>query len=221
MRGRAGELVALRTSLGISQADLARRLGVDQATISRWERGLQVPDRRARVKLAELTFRLDVARGMRSEVALVEHSPFPMAIIASDWTVIALSDSVLLRAPEELRREGGPRQKKETTADMEQAVSILRKHRFFEGKIAAARIVARGYVLWRDLRLFEAVCTPVNVEGEICRLMQYQYLSEKVFAKRRERFGLVTLLDSRPRGAAQESVGDGSGDRPRRDRAGA
>lgn len=200
MRDRAHEIVALRTRLGLSQAELARRVGVDQATVSRWERGLQAPDLRARIQLSELMYRLDVSRGMRSEIALVEHSPFPMAIVAGDWSVVALSDSILLRTGEEFRREEILERKKDTTADMEQAIASLRGQGFFEGKVAAARIVARGFMLWRDLQPFEAVCTPVTVDGEICRLMQYQFLAEPVFLKRRKRFGLVTLLSSEPRG---------------------
>jgi transcriptional regulator with XRE-family HTH domain len=203
MRNRAHEIVALRTSLGLSQAELARQVGVDQATVSRWERGLQAPDPRARVQLSELMYRLDVSRGMRSEIALVEHSPFPMAIVAGDWSVVAVSDAILLRTGEEFRREGNLQGKKDTTADMEQAIAILRSHGFFEGKVAAARIVARGFMLWRDLKLFEAICTPVTVDGEICRLMQYQFLAEPVFLKRRKRFGLVTLLSSEPRGMSR------------------
>jgi transcriptional regulator with XRE-family HTH domain len=34
------ELVELRTSLGLSQRDLARRVGVSPRTVARWEEGL-------------------------------------------------------------------------------------------------------------------------------------------------------------------------------------
>ncbi|MDQ7246731.1 helix-turn-helix domain-containing protein [Dongia sedimenti] len=200
MRTRNRDLVAFREQLGVSQAELGRRLGVDQATVSRWERGLQAPEPRVQVRLSELMYRQDLARGMRPEIALVEHSPFPMAIISRDWTVIALSDAILLRTREEFREDPG-KQRKDATADMEQAVSLLSERGFFDGKVSAARIVARGFMLWRDQQPFEAVCTPVTIDGQICRLMQYVFLSEQVFVKRRKRFGLMTILSNAPREA--------------------
>ncbi len=39
----AEQLVAYRTARGLSQGATARLLGVDPATLSRWERGLRVP----------------------------------------------------------------------------------------------------------------------------------------------------------------------------------
>lgn len=45
---------ALRDRLTLSQADLARLLGVDVATVSRWERGETAPRRRAAQTLARL-----------------------------------------------------------------------------------------------------------------------------------------------------------------------
>jgi transcriptional regulator with XRE-family HTH domain len=192
------DIVALREQLGVSQAELGRRLGVDQATVSRWERGLQAPEPRLQVRLSELMYRLTQSRGLRPEIALVEHSPFPMAIISRDWTVIALSDAILLRTDETLR----PNQKdlkQEATADMEQAISLLQEHGFFEGKVSAARIIARGFILWRHQQPFDAICTPVTIDGEVHRLMQYQFLSEPVFARRRKTHGLLTILSDKPR----------------------
>ncbi len=39
----AEQLKALRAKLGISQAELARRLGVTPSTVARWESGLSMP----------------------------------------------------------------------------------------------------------------------------------------------------------------------------------
>src|SRR5687768_2547494 len=115
MRTGDQNIVALRERLGVSQAELGRRLGVDQATVSRWERGLQAPEPRIQVRLSELMYRLDQSRGLRPEIALVEHSPFPMAIISRGWTVVALSDAILSRTDEALRPNQKDR-KQETTA---------------------------------------------------------------------------------------------------------
>ncbi len=48
-------LVGYRESQGLSQAELAAVLGVEPATISRWETGLRRPAPRYLPKLAELT----------------------------------------------------------------------------------------------------------------------------------------------------------------------
>lgn len=51
--GLAARIRALRKSLGLSQASLAKRVGVDQSNVSRWERGAP-PDDAHIVRLAEL-----------------------------------------------------------------------------------------------------------------------------------------------------------------------
>ena len=50
----AARLRLLRTRLGLSQEQLARRLGVSFATVNRWESGRSRPSARARLALAEL-----------------------------------------------------------------------------------------------------------------------------------------------------------------------
>ena len=50
----AARLRLLRTQLGLSQEQLARRLGVSFATVNRWESGRSRPSARARLAIAEL-----------------------------------------------------------------------------------------------------------------------------------------------------------------------
>ena len=190
---RHREIVLLRAQLGLSQAEFGKRLGIGQTTVSRWERGLENPGVRARLKLSELLYRLRVSEKLNPEVAMCEYSPFPMAIISEDWSIFALSKPLKKTAEQPLRSLTGVR--KQSTADMEQAVSILRAGGFFEGKLPAAEILARGFLLGRDPKPFEALCTPVVVRGRICRLMQYVFLSESEFLTRRAKKELVTFLD--------------------------
>lgn len=49
----------LRSCLGRTQAAFADRLGVDQATVSRWERGTQVPDLETQIAILDLSHRLE------------------------------------------------------------------------------------------------------------------------------------------------------------------
>lgn len=53
-------LTALRKAKGISQEELATRLGVVRQTVSKWERGYSVPDAEMLIKLAEV-FEVSVA----------------------------------------------------------------------------------------------------------------------------------------------------------------
>ncbi|HEY6295278.1 MAG TPA: helix-turn-helix transcriptional regulator, partial [Streptosporangiaceae bacterium] len=50
----AARLRLLRTRFGLSQEQLARRLGVSFATVNRWESGRSRPSARASLALAEL-----------------------------------------------------------------------------------------------------------------------------------------------------------------------
>lgn len=51
---RRGLLAELREDAGLSQGDLARALGVSQASVSRWESGDQVPRAHRALELVEL-----------------------------------------------------------------------------------------------------------------------------------------------------------------------
>lgn len=50
----AAALAAARTNAGFSQAEVARRLGVDQSAVSFWESGKNLPRTSMLVKLADL-----------------------------------------------------------------------------------------------------------------------------------------------------------------------
>jgi len=207
------EILALRTQLKLSQAEFGEMLEVDQATVSRWEHGLQAPDPKVRIRLSELIYRLNATKGIKPEIALVEYSLFPMAIISQDWRVIALSDSLLRTNGQDRERKPIAR-KKHATADMEQAISLLRGRGFFEGRVGAARIVAHGFMLRDDQEPFEAICTPVAIDGEICRLMQYVFLSEEEFRSRRSACGLLTILDRELSAVAAHSSGSARASAP-------
>lgn len=47
-------LVELREAAGLRQVDVAKKMDVDQATVSNWERGAHVPLRKYCKKLARL-----------------------------------------------------------------------------------------------------------------------------------------------------------------------
>ncbi len=56
-RALPAELKRARLANAMTQTELAERLGVDQASVSRWENGRQTPDRQIQTRLRDLLFR--------------------------------------------------------------------------------------------------------------------------------------------------------------------
>src|SRR5580658_7762748 len=84
-RETAGRLRLLRASLGLSQEQLARRLGVSFATVNRWEAGRTKMSARARLALAR--FEAEIAAASASEagrVAAPEPARAPQPIAAAE-----------------------------------------------------------------------------------------------------------------------------------------
>jgi putative transcriptional regulator len=48
------DIKAIRVELGLTQEDLARRLGLALSTVSKWEQGVTSPSRLAREKLEKM-----------------------------------------------------------------------------------------------------------------------------------------------------------------------
>jgi DNA-binding transcriptional regulator YiaG len=57
-RCRSGEARQIRVSAGLSLPEMAEPVGVDQATVSRWERGARLPRGKAALRYADLLDRL-------------------------------------------------------------------------------------------------------------------------------------------------------------------
>ncbi len=52
---KPARIVALRTALGLSRAEFARKVGVVRSTVWTWEAAHRVPEHASLMKLAELT----------------------------------------------------------------------------------------------------------------------------------------------------------------------
>ena len=64
-------LKALRKKKGITQEELAARLNVVKQTVSKWEKGLSVPDSELLIKLAEI-LEVPVSRLLGSKIEAEE-----------------------------------------------------------------------------------------------------------------------------------------------------
>jgi putative transcriptional regulator len=54
MKRESIDIKAIRVELGLTQEDLARRLGLALSTVSKWEQGVTSPSRLAREKLEKM-----------------------------------------------------------------------------------------------------------------------------------------------------------------------
>ncbi|WP_457668369.1 helix-turn-helix domain-containing protein [Thiolapillus sp.] len=93
----AGKVRDLRRRLNLSQDDLAGKLHTNQCTISRWERGVTVPNYRMRTKLEALGCSLAALQKTEMEViaetaqVLFDCSSQPALLLHPDGTIMAVS----------------------------------------------------------------------------------------------------------------------------------
>lgn len=192
-RGISGaDIVAARAQAGLSQAELGKRLGVTQATISRWEIGAQEPNAALRRKLSLF---LDDMKTWRTAEEIIAHSPFVMALIARDWTLIAVSPRLAELNGASVTALRGLALKDHATAEMEQAIRILTERGFFLGTPGSYRVIARG--VYSDGRpcAFDTVTTPIPFDRNIVMFHQIQFLSDADYATLRRHHDLVTPLE--------------------------
>lgn len=124
-----------RIARGLSQAQLAESMGVDQATVSRWERGTQLPDSGMQARLREFLF-----RGRAIQDAMVYHfvrsSPGMRMLISAGGTILAASQLC-----------GGKRLEGRHVSDfgtpvLRSAWALANDAGFFRGAIASLRFAA-------------------------------------------------------------------------------
>lgn len=91
-------LRAVRSREGLTQAALAQQLGVNQTTVSRWERALDAPGATMRRRLRDL-FRTQMA-GRQDQVvrARVRNSAWPSSIVGPGAVFLEINASALTEA---------------------------------------------------------------------------------------------------------------------------
>jgi transcriptional regulator with XRE-family HTH domain len=185
------DIVAARAEAGLSQTGLASLLGVTQATISRWEMGAQEPSPSLRQKLVTL---LDEAKSKRAAELILAHSPFKMALVRRDWTVIAVSAGLAGLYGNDINKFREFSLREVATAEMEQIVRDLDARGFFSGTPGVYRLIGRGVKMDSSPCTFDVITTPVSYEGSFVMFNQINLVDEETYLKLRQTHDLVTPL---------------------------
>lgn len=162
----------------LTQEGLAELLGVDQATVSRWERGRQEPPlyvRRSVDKVLSSEFDRDLVAMHR-----VNTAPVLLALFTRAGRFLALS-----RQGRELTGLGDDWHNRSLVADgrpsMRRILRLMDRRGFFEGRIAHMEIVLRRPLLKTE-RYFELgvlhFAPELLADGEIVALATADFLSE-------------------------------------------
>jgi len=87
-----------RARHGLSQAALAAHLGVDQTTVSRWERGLDTPGVRMRRQIRDLARRSQAARQDQAVRMRVRNALWPTSLMGKGAVFLEASRAVVTEA---------------------------------------------------------------------------------------------------------------------------
>ena len=126
----------VRVSSGLTQSELAEMLGVDQATVSRWERGAQMPDAEMQTKLRDILFRGRAISDSRlTHLARTAHSV--MALIDIEGKFVALSEPARIVIPEPAQTL-----KDVMTPSLQEVWNAANASGFFRGEAASIQFAA-------------------------------------------------------------------------------
>jgi DNA-binding XRE family transcriptional regulator len=215
----SSRIMRLRVKQGLSQAALAELLNVDQATVSRWERGQQMPTRALQLRLIALFDGVAETGHYRPELDFVRHSPFPMVAFDRNRRVHATSSTFPGAAvPPPYPTNIGPHLHSAATrlngaraagsalgeaprailhtSDMNAAVAAAEDERFFSVGSRAARVIGRIQELNGAFDYADQIWAAFHqAGGAVMIVAQMVFLQFGEFTQRRDRFGLFRLLD--------------------------
>jgi transcriptional regulator with XRE-family HTH domain len=101
----------LRRRLGVTQEQLAAQMSVDQGTVSRWERGVELPRPRRITQLAQLLSAAEDRRVLRVATASVRHNLLAATLMDSSGRLREISqkgiDHYRVRHGVEIREQLG------------------------------------------------------------------------------------------------------------------
>ena len=153
---------SLRDSLQISQSQFSERLDIDQATVSRWERGLCEPHYEMRKILHEIASHAGLET-FENLTNTVNFSPFPMILVDRWQRIYAASMSSGFKTEQMVTHQTPT----EERAFLQQFIDRLTAAGFWEGGCQKF-----DYEFRTEAEIRRAVVTSVEIQGEIFALVQ-------------------------------------------------
>lgn len=187
----------LRQSNGWKQATLAEMVGVDQATVSRWERGLQTPELTMRRVLLDL-MRLRVPELDRLQLISIEASPNVALAFDQDLRVLAISEAAAALYGAARAELVGEVLGDRSFPDLAWAHQRAEESGLWRGRVAAMRFVACFYGLDGRPRYARAAWTPVFATGGdvvVCAQMREIDRAEYLHGFRTDRLVIIAMDD--------------------------
>ncbi len=155
-------LAELRRVRNVSQVELASELGVDQASVSRWERGATEPHFDLRRTLERMAREVGLAV-LEDAVIAVRLSPFPIILVDRRSRVVAASKSSGFQEDGTVEAQSPPEEREQLRAfDAE-----LVRRGFWEHRCPSLEYEA---LVGGQAR--RAVVTAIVVRGEVFALVQ-------------------------------------------------
>lgn len=179
---------------GVNQADLASMLGVDQTTISRWERGRDTPGIPAQRRIRDLLRREATAKQDQVMRARVRNSVWPSSLVREGAIFLECNQGVLQEiglCGTDLRGLSvygsfGP-QTDEVTERWE-------KTGIFKGEIALTITINALNTGVRHPVYMRTMDTPhITADGEIWSVCEVQRITEDSYRRMEQEFGGTTL----------------------------
>jgi len=153
---------SLRDSLQVSQNRFSERLDVDQATVSRWERGLTEPHYEMRKILHEMAGDAGLAT-LGDLTNIVNFSPFPMILVDRRQEVYAASMSSGFKTNQSVTDQTAP----EEQAFLQNFIGQLEAAGFWEGDCPKF-----DYEFRQETKTRLAIVVAITIRGEIFALVQ-------------------------------------------------
>lgn len=184
----AGIVSTLRVGCGLSQSDFAELLGVDQTTVSRWERGLGLPAPRYRRKMRDMQRSNPAGRADALTRLRVKMSAWPSTLLGPGARLIERSRAASMELSLEELGPGVTLYGR-FGAEVDEQVSDWERSGIFAGELAMTISLNRiqspeGTVYFRGMD------TPhVSSTGEIWCLCELRRLSEAGYADELRQMG--------------------------------
>lgn len=91
-------------SLGLKQSAFADHIGTTQATVSRWERGVQVPEERFRKRIRLELTKHDFPADDALVLSMIRYSPCMMSVIDRSFRFVSYSSGLKFALGEKIHR---------------------------------------------------------------------------------------------------------------------